>query len=96
MPVYEPLWLYEANKGVWGECAPVLSQWLENLPDNEKGDANAIAPDISTPTLLRWRYNIEAKEQYREERPNEESQWTITATKKIRRVLKPVDGVLDK
>ena len=94
-PNEEPLWQYAANKWLWGDCHAELNKWLETLPDDEKGGENAIVYDGYRPTLLRWRYNIVAKLQYREERPNEESQWEIVATKKIRRVtrrvLKPVD-----
>ena len=92
MPDYRPLWQWY-ERGLWGDCRPLLNDWLETLPDDEKGGENAIAPDVSNPTLLRWRYNIEAGEQYREERPDEALPWTITATKKIRRVLKRVRSV---
>ena len=94
MQDYQPLWQwYEAKQRRWGDCSTALNEWLDTLPDDEKGGENAIFLDDSRPTLLRWRYNIEAGEQYREERPDEALPWTITATKKIRRVLKRVRSV---
>ena len=70
-----------------------LCHWLEEIPDDDDGGKQAIAPNAQTPHLLRWRYNIVKKQQIREDRSLPEDEWRAIKIRKIRRVLKPVDDL---
>ena len=86
MPQYEPQWQYLDASRLWGDCWGELQNWLEkHYVDDPQQTVVWEASD-----RLRWRYDFKEMKQFRVERENEAAEWTVTSTKVIRRILKPI------
>ena len=87
MPEYTPYWQFSDGEDMWGDMPPWLSEFLEDLPDDER---NGIVLDFQRPGLLRWRYDIPAMKQFREQPNNDNEEWTVGTVRDIRRSLVPI------
>ena len=86
MPYFAPKWQYALSYDWWGDMPQWMHDFLDGLSDDE---TEGILYDEHSPGLLRWRYDIQAKKQYCEERWHDDEEWVPTKVREIRRSLVP-------